>query len=94
MTEPERRMFLGRLREDLDDQAAIKWMVDELLGFFAQGSEDCEQCGGRMAPVDYGIPSPSALEAAERGFIVLGGCHVRAIEQACVKCKWPLEETS
>ena len=38
----------------------------------------CKHCGGRVAPVLYGEPSPEMMEAADRGEVVLGGCCISA----------------
>ena len=36
----------------------------------------CPECGGEVLPVLYGMPTPEAFEAAERGEFRLGGCVV------------------
>ena len=38
----------------------------------------CKHCGGRVAPVLYGEPSPEMMDAADRGEVVLGGCCISA----------------
>jgi hypothetical protein len=40
-------------------------------------SDRCDVCGRSPArPVVYGYPTPAALDEAERGEIVLGGCEI------------------
>jgi 5-methylcytosine-specific restriction enzyme A len=37
---------------------------------------DCPECGQRSIPIVYGLPAPETREAAEAGWIALGGCLV------------------
>ena len=37
---------------------------------------ECPQCGRPGVPVLYGMPTPDAVEAADRGEIALGGCVI------------------
>lgn len=36
----------------------------------------CDECGGPVAPVLVGLPEAEAMEAAQRGEVILGGCIV------------------
>lgn len=62
-----------------EKRIAIKFMVKP---------EVCPQCGGRVVDILYGEPTPEAMEAIERGELMLGGCIVSedAPEWQCVKC--------
>lgn len=60
---------------------------DHLLSFMALDAPvipvrrkpaKCKHCGGKVAPVLYGEPSPEMMEAADRGEVVLGGCCISA----------------
>ncbi len=48
----------------------------------------CPQCGGRYVRILYGLPSPSAMERAKKGEIVLGGCLMEKDSPIgkCSKC--------
>lgn len=53
-----------------------------------EGATECPACGGRLVPILYGLPTPEAGEAADRGEIELGGCLVTDDDPrlACRSC--------
>lgn len=38
------------------------------------GNSKCQNCGGRLLPIIYGLPSPAIFRAAQKGEVILGGC--------------------
>ena len=48
----------------------------------------CPACASPMIQILFGMPTPEAFEAAERGEIILGGCCVTGSdpEWQCPKC--------
>ena len=48
----------------------------------------CTFCGGRVVPVEFGMPTDSTFEAAERGEVILGGCSIPfpTPERRCAEC--------
>lgn len=58
------------------------------------GFPPCPSCGTTADPLPilYGFPDQEAVEAAERGEAVLGGCLVgdESPELACPTCQAPL----
>ena len=62
-----------------------------MLGLDPRGNVDetggrCPTCDVVLVPVLYGYPGPEAVEAAERGEVVLGGCCVEEPRWACPVC--------
>jgi hypothetical protein len=53
-----------------------------------EGTTECPVCGGRLVPILYGLPTPEAGAAADRGEIELGGCLVTGDDPqlACRGC--------
>jgi hypothetical protein len=49
----------------------------------SQVDERCRACGGRVLPVLWGMPDVEAMEAAERGELIIGGCTPDDIELGC-----------
>jgi len=43
----------------------------------------CGECGGKVLPVLYGMPANDAMEASQRGELILGGCTVEDIACRC-----------
>ena len=39
--------------------------------------EKCPKCGGKVLDILYGMPMDEAVEAYERGEIILGGCCIQ-----------------
>lgn len=49
----------------------------------------CDECGERLVPVVYGMPSAKMFLDAERGKVVLGGCMFDGIQRtACPVCRY------
>jgi hypothetical protein len=48
-----------------------------------QIDETCRACGERVLLVMYGMPDPAAMEAAERGEFLLGGCMIEEVDRSC-----------
>lgn len=47
------------------------------------GTDTCRACGELVLPVLYGMPDPEAMEASERGELMLGGCMVEDVGTSC-----------
>jgi len=45
--------------------------------------ETCRACGELVLPVLYGMPDLEAIEASERGEVLLGGCIVEDVGTSC-----------
>lgn len=58
----------------------------------AKPVERCHGCGEplKRVRITYGYPTPEALERAERGELVLGGCQPGGPKFACSKCREPI----
>ena len=57
----------------------------------------CPECGERaVRPILYGMPTPEAFEAAERGEFILGGCCISPgqANKSCTACGWDDGEDS
>ena len=51
--------------------------------------ERCPSCGGeRVRKILYGFPMPSAMDAADRDELVLGGCEINESDPfwRCLDC--------
>ncbi|GAA4126505.1 hypothetical protein [Actinomadura keratinilytica] len=48
----------------------------------------CPHCGGRLAPIRYGLPdfSEELERALDAGEIVLGGCELASERWGCPQC--------
>ena len=48
--------------------------------------DPCPKCGHSdlVVPIVYGYPTNEAMEAAERGEVILGGCEVGDIDPRCL----------
>ena len=40
------------------------------------GTTACPECGEKLVPILYGLPSAEGFEAADRGEVALGGCTI------------------
>lgn len=70
--------------EELDD---IRDIISKRLARY------CPRCGGKIARIQYGLPTPEALEKAKhRDDIILGGCCVGEEAYRCRKCGAGLDE--
>jgi hypothetical protein len=53
--------------------------------------QKCPECGElAVRPILYGMPTPSAFEAAERGEFIIGGCCIfpGQADKRCTACGW------
>jgi len=60
----------------------------ELINPKYKSNTTCPTCGNKLIPILYGLPSPEAMEGAEKGEIILGGCCVSWDDPThhCKKC--------
>ncbi len=76
-TGPKRRAF-GQPRESSHRSVPI--------GTPRTDGRICPHCGGQALPILYGLPSPEAIEAQERGELSLGGCRTKVENMLCRTC--------
>lgn len=46
-------------------------------------TERCPACGSAAIPIMFGLPAPAAVQAADDGKLVLGGCIVHGEVWQC-----------
>jgi hypothetical protein len=46
----------------------------------------CPNCGSKLIPIAYGLPSPGMVEESEKGRIALGGCVLEEPTHRCSSC--------
>lgn len=71
------------MKDDLFNYLVANDELDEFLGY----EPKCPNCGGKLLPIEYGLPGYDLFEKAEAGEIFLGGCCVEDIEYHCNSCK-------
>jgi len=73
------------MNDDLLDYLIATDSMDEFLGY----EPKCPNCGSKMIPIVYGMPSSDLFEEAEQGKVFLGGCmeEVNPPVYHCNKCR-------
>ena len=79
-----------RIRRAFETLAYGNWGDMEMCRLQPLPFQQCPHCGNhKLKPVLYGMPSHTAFEREEKGYIVLGGCCIEenAPKWMCSKCK-------
>ena len=49
--------------------------------------ETCSNCGSKVLPIVYGLPTEDDIRLAKQGKIILGGCAIGPANYGCVSCQ-------